>query len=129
MQSDFGKLWVYVAGGSAVGGVLRFALSSAVHRMTSTPFPIGTLIINVAGSFLAGFVLRYSIDGAPLSDNMRALLAVGFCGGFTTFSTFSYETMTLFEQGDVRRGTMYIVLSTVLSLCGVLAGMTLARKF
>jgi fluoride exporter len=128
MEPGIGPLILYVAGGGAVGSVARFALSGAVQRIAGTPIPLGTLAVNVIGSFLVGLVMRLSLNGAPLSMNVRALLAVGFCGGFTTFSTFSYETIALFEQGDVRRGTLYVVLSTALSLAGVLAGMTLARK-
>jgi CrcB protein len=120
-------IW-YIALGSAVGGVCRFALSGVIQRSTGSTFPSWTLIINITGSLLLGFLMRYMIDGVPVSANVRALLTTGFCGGYTTFSTFTYETIVLFEQGDYRRGTVYVLLSTSLSLIGALTGMSLARK-
>src|SRR5256885_4767379 len=84
VESEMGRLTAYVAGGSAVGGVARFALSGAVQRIADAPTPVGTLFVNVLGSFLVGFIMRYTLEGTPLSMNVRALLAVGFCGGFTT---------------------------------------------
>jgi CrcB protein len=117
-----------VALGGAIGSVARFLLGSVMQRVGGTGFPIGTLLINVTGSILLGFLMRYLVDGAPVAVETRALLTTGFCGGYTTFSTFSYETAALIEQGDWRRGSLYVVLSVTLSLVGAFAGIGLARQ-
>jgi CrcB protein len=90
-------------------------------------FPVWTLLINVAGSVILGFLMRFAVDGAPLPATTRAFLTTGFCGGFTTFSTFSYESVSLVEAGDWMRGSGYVVASVVLSLGGALAGMMAAH--
>jgi len=90
-------LALYVAAGSAIGGVARYLLSLAIQQRATTPFPVGTLVINVTGSLLLGFLLRYATASSTMSPEARALLTTGFCGGYTTFSTFSYETVALFE--------------------------------
>ena len=95
-------LW-YVAIGSAVGGVIRYLLGGAIQRALAASFPVGTLVINVTGSALLGFIFRYALETPAVTPEIRALLGVGFCGGYTTFSTFSYETLTLLEDGDWRR--------------------------
>jgi CrcB protein len=117
-----------VAIGSAIGGVARFMLGGAIQRLSGSAFPIWTLIINVTGSILLAFLMRYLVDGVPVSVEVRALLTTGFCGGYTTFSTFSYETMALIEEGDWRRSAMYVVLSVGVSLIGAFIGIRLARQ-
>ena len=81
----------------------------------------------MTGSLALGFLMRYLGEGATVSAEVRALLTVGFCGGYTTFSTFSFETVTMFEQGDWRRGSLYVVASVTLSLLALWGGMALAR--
>jgi CrcB protein len=125
-RDTWAMIW-YIAFGSAVGGVSRHLLGSAVQRAVGTPFPMGTLLVNVTGSLLLGFLVRYLVGATSVSPEMRALVTTGFCGGYTTFSAFSYETAYLFEQGDVRRGAMYVVASVGLSLVGTIAGISLAR--
>lgn len=119
-------IWA-VAIGSAAGGMARYLLGGVMQRVSGTTFPASTLIVNVTGSLALGFLMRYLGEGVAVSAEARALLTVGFCGGYTTFSTFSYETVTLFEQGDWRRGTLYVVASVILSLLAMWAGMALAR--
>ena len=119
-------IWA-VALGSAVGGVARLLLGGALQRVSGSTFPVWTLVINVTGSLALGFLMRYLGEGVTVSAEARALLTVGFCGGYTTFSTFSFETMTMFEQGDWRRGSLYVVASVTLSLLAVGGGMALAR--
>jgi fluoride exporter len=120
-------LW-YVAIGSAVGGVSRYLLGGFMQRVFAASFPVGTLVINVTGSALLGFILRYSLDTPSVTPETRALLAVGFCGGYTTFSTFSYETLTLLEDGDWRRAGLYVGLSVVASLVATFLGFAAARE-
>jgi fluoride exporter len=122
------KLYWLVALGGAAGSVARFGLSTAAQTRWSGALPVGTLLVNVTGSVLLGFILRYALDTPAVSPEMRALLTTGFCGGYTTFSTFSYETVALIEDGDWRRAALYVLLSLALSLAGVWLGMTLARE-
>lgn len=118
----------YVALGSAVGGASRFALSTFLQQRAATAFPVGTLVVNVTGSLILGFILRYALGSPAMSAETRALLTVGFCGGYTTFSTFSYETIKLLEDGDYRRAALYVVLSVVLALAATFVGMIAAGE-
>jgi CrcB protein len=120
-------LW-YVALGSAVGGASRFALSTFVQQRASSAFPFGTLIVNITGSLILGFVLRYALGSPSVSAEVRALLTTGFCGGYTTFSTFSYESIRLIEDGDYRRAAIYIVLSVAVSLIATFLGIAAAGQ-
>jgi CrcB protein len=86
------------------------------------------MIINITGSILLGFLLRYALGGEAVSPELRGMLTTGFCGGYTTFSTFSYETVTLLEDGDHTRALLYAGLSVVLAIAGTVAGVTLARE-
>ncbi|HUR94232.1 MAG TPA: fluoride efflux transporter CrcB [Gemmatimonadales bacterium] len=120
-------LW-YIALGSAIGGVSRYLFGGVVQRLTAGAFPLGTLVVNVTGSFLLGAILRYGIDTPSLAPEIRAMLTVGFCGGYTTFSTFSYETMALLEDGAWSRATAYVALSIGLSLVATTLGFLAARE-
>jgi CrcB protein len=120
-------LW-YVAVGSAVGGVSRYALGGLIQARAGDTFPVGTLVINITGSFLLGFLLRYALETTAVSPEVRAMLTTGFCGGYTTFSTFSYETVSLLEEGDWKRAGWYVALSVVLSIVGTFVGIAAARE-
>lgn len=113
--------------GSAVGGGVRFLLGSFVQARAGTAFPLGTLLINVTGSLLIGFIFRYGADGS-MSPEVRGLLTTGLVGGYTTFSTFSWETVRLIEDGDYYRAAWYIGLSVILSLAATFVGIGLARE-
>jgi CrcB protein len=120
-------LWC-IAAGSAIGGISRYLVGGLVQRLLDTTFPAGTLLINVTGSFLLGAILRYGVETPTLTPELRALLTVGFCGGYTTFSTFSYEAVALLEDGEWGRAGMYIGLSLVLSIAATFLGFALARQ-
>lgn len=120
-------LW-YIALGSAVGGVGRYLLGGLVQRSFAGTFPVGTLFVNLTGSFLLGLILRYAVDTPTVTPEVRALLTVGLCGGYTTFSTFSYESLALMEDGDWGRAGAYIVLSLGLSLLATFLGVAAARE-
>jgi fluoride exporter len=120
-------LW-YIAVGSAIGGMSRYVIGGLVQRLLDTTFPAGTLLINVTGSFLLGAILRYGVETTTLTPELRALLTVGFCGGYTTFSTFSYEAVALLEDGEWSRAGTYIGLSVLLSLAATFLGFALARQ-
>jgi CrcB protein len=120
-------LW-YVAVGSAIGGVSRYLVGGLSQRLVGGTFPSGTLLINITGSFLLGFILRYGVETTTLTPEVRAFLTVGFCGGYTTFSTFSYETIALAEDGQWARAALYVGLSVGLSLVATFFGLVAARE-
>jgi CrcB protein len=120
-------IW-YVALGSAIGGVARYLVGGWVQERSGTTFPVQTLLINVSGSFLLGLVQRYALETTALSPEVRTMLTIGVLGGYTTFSTFSYETLRLVEDGDWRRASAYILLSVVLSVAAALIGVAAARE-
>jgi fluoride exporter len=119
---------LYVAIGSALGGVARYLLGGLVQRMIETTFPVGTLLINVSGSLLLGAITGYAIETPTLSPDLRAFLTIGLCGGYTTFSTFSYETVSLLNDGEWTRAGFYVVASVALALISTLLGFALARQ-
>jgi CrcB protein len=122
------KLIWAVAIGSAVGGVSRYYLSTAVQQRFGATFPWGTLLVNIIGSLLVGFIIRYALATPVVSAEVRALLTTGFCGGFTTFSTFSFETVTLIEEGQYERAGAYAFGSLLLALIATFCGFVLARE-
>lgn len=119
---------LYVMVGGALGSGGRYLLGQWAQRLTlavGTPW-LTTLGINVVGSFALGWFLRSSAT-ADWSTSARALVAIGLCGGFTTFSTFAYETVTLLEYGQQGRAALYILLSLALSIGAVAAGAAAGR--
>ncbi len=120
-------LW-YIAFGSALGGVARYLLGGLIQRESASTFPLGTLIVNVTGSFLLGLLYRYAVDSAAITPEIRGMLTIGICGGYTTFSTFSYETVRLLEDGEYPRAMAYVGLSVVLSIGGALLGIAAGRE-
>ena len=120
-------LW-YIAFGSALGGVARYLLGGLIQRASESTFPLGTLTINVTGSFLLGLLYRYAVESAAMTPEVRAMLTIGLCGGYTTFSTFSYETVRLLEDGEYARALTYVGLSVVLSVSGTILGIAAGRE-
>jgi CrcB protein len=113
-----------IAAGGAAGTLARFGISAWMAPVTLR-FPFATLLINVFGSFLIGWL---SGEWSPVKDlTMRAALTIGFCGGFTTFSTFSIETVRMFHVGEARRAATYVIASIVLSISAAALGVALAR--
>jgi CrcB protein len=117
-----------VAIGAALGGAARYYLASAIQQRAGPTFPWGTLVINVSGSLLLGVLMRYALATPSVSAELRAFLTTGFCGGYTTFSTYSYETAALLEDGQYGRAGTYAVASVVLALVATFAGFVLARE-
>jgi fluoride exporter len=112
-----------IALGGAAGSVLRYILGGRAQHFAPHGFPLGTLFVNVVGCFLVGMLVRQFMN-IQAHNYLRALLVVGFCGGFTTFSTFSMETVGLIEGGEYSRAVAYIALSLTLCLTATLSGMT-----
>ena len=119
-------LW-YIAAGSALGGVSRYLVGGMVQRILDTTFPAGTLVVNLTGSFLLGLFLRYALETPTLTPEIRAFLTIGFCGGYTTFSTFGYETVAMLEDGEWTRAGVYAALSVLLALGATILGFLVAR--
>lgn len=122
------KLFWAIAMGAAAGGVSRFYLGSAIQQRLGTSFPWGTLAINITGSLLLGFLIRYAMATPAISMEVRAMLTIGFCGGYTTFSSYSYETLVLLEEGQFGRAALYSMGSVMLALFATFAGFMLARE-
>ena len=120
-------IWLVALGG-ALGSVSRFLLGPALQRAFNATFPVGTLFINILGSLILGFVMRLTIEGVNVTPEARAFIAIGFCGGFTTFSTFTYEALRLLEDGEGSRAALYILASVLLSLGAAFVGLVAARE-
>lgn len=120
-------LYLYLAVGGAAGTLARHVLGGWVHAVAGAYLPWGTLVINLLGSFLLGFIVR-ATQVASVSPDLRTLLTVGFCGAFTTFSTFSYETVMLLQEGALARAALYALGSLLLGLVALWAGLALATE-
>jgi CrcB protein len=116
-----------VASGGMVGSLARYALAGLVQRLSDASFPVGTLAVNVLGSFLLGLIMALSLERGALGAEARILLGTGFCGGFTTMSTFAYETMALTREGDVGFAIGNFVLTLAACLGAVVVGQLLGR--
>jgi len=118
-------LLMLIAAGGALGAVARYAVGGMIHGQMGTAFPWGTMAVNVLGSLLLAFLVR-TLEGIAAPPEYRGFLAIGFCGAFTTFSTFGYESMELLQAGQWNRATLYVFGSVLLSLAATLAGFRLA---
>ncbi|HBG97065.1 MAG TPA: fluoride efflux transporter CrcB [Chromatiaceae bacterium] len=116
-----------IAGGGAVGAVTRFLVSTGVYRLLGREFPWGTLAVNVLGSFVMGLLFMLLLERSLMAAELRAAILVGFLGSFTTFSTFSLETLTLVEQGEALRALLNVGISVLLCLVACWAGIIAAR--
>ena len=113
--------------GAIVGANLRYWMSRSAVRWLGPVFPYGTLSINVLGSFVLGFFLVWTSERVLVDPRWRLLIAVGFCGGYTTFSSYAYETMAFFEQGQWTLMAANFLANNLLACGAVVAGMVLAR--
>lgn len=117
-----------IAIGGAAGAVLRYWTSTGIYALVGRTFPYGTLVVNVAGSLLMGFLYVLLVERLALSVEWRAALLIGVLGAFTTFSTFSMETFALFEDGERLKALMNILLSVTLCLVAVWLGVVAGRR-
>jgi len=113
--------------GAILGANARWFISRFASRILGPVFPYGTLFINVTGSFIVGFFMIWSSERVLLDPRWRLLVVIGFCGAFTTFSSFAFETMAYFEQGQWLLLFANFFSNNLLCLGGALAGMALAR--
>lgn len=113
--------------GAGIGGVFRHSVNVGAARLLGFGFPYGTLTVNILGSILMGLLAELFVIRSGLPQELRLFLTTGLLGGFTTFSTFSLDAATLWERGQWGIATGYVVLSLVLSMAGLLAGLMLIR--
>ena len=121
------KDFLAISVAAIVGANLRFLLSRFAAKEFGPIFPYGTLAINIVGSFIVGFFVIWTTERVLVDPRWRLLVVVGFCGSFTTFSSYAFETMAYFEQGQWGLMMANILSNNLLCLGGALAGMALAR--
>lgn len=121
------KPYLWTSLGGIVGVNLRYFMSRIITRFSGMAFPYGTLVINITGSLILGFFLTWATERVLLDPKWRLLVAIGFCGSYTTFSSYAFETMAYFEQGHWALFASNILANNVLCLAAVLAGAMLAR--
>ena len=118
-----------IACGGAIGAVSRYMLSSAIQSIAGNFFPYGMLICNILGSMLLGILYDSLSKGSFFSENIKIFIQVGILGSFTTFSAFSLESFLMFEKGDYSSAIIFILLSVILSILGLLSGIYFTRVF
>lgn len=123
------RAYLAIAIFGTLGCFARYAMTNAVQAWLGRDFPYATLSINVLGSFLMGFLFVLTLERLMVSPYLRVGVLTGFLGGFTTFSTFSMETLLLAEQGETFKAASYVVLSILLGVGGALGGAYIARQF
>ena len=120
--------YILVLAGGGVGALARYVAASAIMTRFGGKFPLGTLVINVTGSFLIGFLMTMLTDRFQLDPRWRLLLVVGFLGGYTTFSSFEWETFTSVRDGALWAGMLNVVASVMLGYVAVWLGVMLAKR-
>jgi CrcB protein len=116
-----------VALGGALGSLLRYGVASAIQTPAAAGFPWGIFVVNVTGGFLMGVIVELGALKLSLAPELRAFLTVGILGGYTTFSTFSLDSVLLLQRGAYASAALYIVGSTMLSIAALFGGLTLVR--
>ncbi|WP_337872798.1 fluoride efflux transporter CrcB [Ignavibacterium sp.] len=121
------RSYFFVMAGAAFGGLLRYIVADLVQKNSKIIFPFGTLSVNIAGSFLIGLIIFILGEREIITPEVRLFLTVGLCGGFTTFSTFSYETLMLFQEAEFLYAAINIVLNVVLSITAIYLAYLLSK--
>jgi CrcB protein len=118
---------LYLAIAGALGAVSRFLLSGATYRLLGSGFPYGTLCVNVVGSLLIGFVMQVGLSMDIIPQQLRTVITAGFLGAFTTFSTFSYETLNYIQDGVWGMALLNIAVNVIVCLLAVFAGIIIGK--
>jgi len=119
--------YLWIALGAIVGASARYFLSGYAAKIFLSAFPYGTLIVNITGSLVLGFFLIWTGERVLVDPRWRLLIAIGFCGSYTTFSSYAFESFALLEQGQWLALTVNVIASNTLCLAAVIAGAALAR--
>lgn len=119
---------LFIAMGGALGAMARYGVSNGVHALVGRGFPYGTLTVNILGSLLMGFLYILFIERIGINGTWRGLVLVGGLGAFTTFSTFSVETLNLLEGGEPAKALFNIILSVVACLAAAWVGINAGRQ-
>ncbi len=120
-------MWLAVAGGGAIGSVMRYGVSLLIQARAASTFPYATMLVNVLGSLIMGFLFIVLLERFSDNLNLRLLLTVGVLGSFTTFSTFSLDAFMMIERGEWSGALIYIAGSVFLSLAALTGGVYLGR--
>jgi fluoride exporter len=123
-----GKQLIFIAVGSAFGGVLRFLISKWMTTAMTSAFPYGTLVVNLAGCFLIGLFYGIGVKHLTSSPTLLLFLTTGFCGGFTTFSAFGYENLQLLKNGAFGLAAVYIAVSVIGGLALTFLGFQIIKS-
>ncbi|MBT3043585.1 MAG: fluoride efflux transporter CrcB [Candidatus Thiodiazotropha endolucinida] len=119
---------IAIASGGAVGALFRFWVSSGIYSLLGRGFPYGTLVVNVLGSLVMGFLYVLLLERTTVSPEMRGALLIGFLGAFTTFSTFSIETLNLLEQAELLKAGLNILVSVIACVLACWFGLVVGRQ-
>lgn len=119
--------FLMVGVGGGLGAMSRYGSGLALTRMLGAGFPFGTLFVNVIGSLLMGMFMGFIVERSIVSELPRLLLATGFLGGFTTFSAFSLDAVSLFERGEIGLSVVYVLASMLISIAALMVGLMIAR--
>ncbi|MFA6301975.1 MAG: fluoride efflux transporter CrcB [Legionella sp.] len=117
----------WITCGAIIGANMRYFVSRLCVKYLSSVIPYGTLIVNVTGSFIVGFFLAWTVERVFVDPRWKPFIAIGFCGAYTTYSSYSYETITLLEQSDYSLAALNFICNNVFSLLATVAGIALAR--
>jgi CrcB protein len=120
--------YVMVGIGGAIGSVLRFWVSSTLGERIGARFPLGTFVVNITGSFLIGFIVTLLASKADWDPNWRYLIPIGFIGGYTTFSTFEFETLRSVQDGNLLVASLNVILSVAVGFAAVWLGTVAGRS-
>lgn len=118
-------LWITF--GAIIGANLRYLVARLSLKYLSPSIPYGTFIVNVTGSFILGFFLAWTVERVLVDPRWKPLIAIGFCGAYTTYSSYSYETVTLLEQSNYTLAALNFLANNLFSLLATIAGIALAR--
>jgi fluoride exporter len=123
-----GSLYVWIGAGGLAGTFARYAVEGFVQGRAGAAFPWGTLVVSLTASFLVGFIARFATGSAAVAPEVRAGLLIGFCGAYSTFSTYSYETVQMLQAGAYARAGAYAFGSLALALISTVAGIAAANR-
>lgn len=113
--------YIMIAIGAVFGGILRYWSTNIIQKHLPLIFPFGTLFVNFLGSLILGFVIFYFDEKELISNHIKILLTIGFCGSFTTFSTFSYETVVLIRDSEILFGLLNVLLNISFSVAAIIS--------